>query len=586
MKNISEVWDYYYNFSPMREGLFSWYDFDLSSQILEWNPEGGALTKYLSSKCKKVTCVADSLAHKSNLEKRYAQLTNVYIIIKNDLEEEKNIKYDYIIGVNPFKENQTMLDIQRQYKKWRQLISYDGKLLLIVNNLLAIQKNIGIKNCNGKEFNKYILQRDLIKVFDNIKFHYIFPDYIFPQVIYSDEMRPNYEVVERIIPYAKNIDEIIEDERVIYKAAAQDNMLTSLTNSFFIECSNSSYLSNVLFATVTSEREEYALSTRILEGGTVEKKPLNSYAVKQIDRMAKNLLSLKSRCIDVVPFKLEQGTMIMPYIKAPTLINYLKEVIIKDSDTFLAVLDDFYQTILKSSEHAESEKNILVKKYGLKENWGPILRNVYVEMSPLNCFYYNNKFLFFDQEYILHDYPAKFLLFRSLVHLYYTDEIFERYVPLKKVKDKYNINDLWDLFNLEEQSFLYNVRGKAKNESFYDLLSLNNKYKYEAISLVKKAKFIDYIIKANKSKKVVVWGTGNYFDKLMDTFGHIIHIEFAVDSNIEFWNTSKRGIKIKSPQCLDCLDVIVIIACKFADEIKNELDKMRISEYIVFLEEE
>ncbi len=55
----------------------------------------------------------------------------------------------------------------------------------------------------------------------------------------------------------------------------------------------------------------------------------------------------------MVDHTVEKGKMVMPNIHYPTLSNYLKELITKDKEKFLSILDRLYQYIIQSSEQAE-----------------------------------------------------------------------------------------------------------------------------------------------------------------------------------------------------------------------------------------
>lgn len=61
---------------------------------------------------------------------------------------------------------------------------------------------------------------------------------------------------------------------------------------------------------------------------------------------------------------------------------------------------------------------------------GPILQKVYIELIPLNCFYQNGGFVYFDQEFVRENYPAKYALFRAVHYIYCFTERAEQYIPL------------------------------------------------------------------------------------------------------------------------------------------------------------
>ena len=77
-------------------------------------------------------------------------------------------------------------------------------------------------------------------------------------------------------------------------------------------------------------------------------------------------------------------------------------------------------------------------------------------------------------------------------------------------------------------------------------------------------------------QKIVLFGTGKYFDIYMDSYGDKYKPDYAVDNDSAKWNTSKNGIAIKSPDVLkdERTDNILIVVCaknaeQLIEQIKN-----------------
>ncbi|MCF0132189.1 MAG: adenylyltransferase/cytidyltransferase family protein [Pseudobutyrivibrio sp.] len=76
-------------------------------------------------------------------------------------------------------------------------------------------------------------------------------------------------------------------------------------------------------------------------------------------------------------------------------------------------------------------------------------------------------------------------------------------------------------------------------------------------------------------KKIVLWGTGKYFNWFMDRYGKEYKPAYAIDSDSSKWNTIIRDVQIMSPSTLQVerLDsVMIVICCKDNDSV---LDCMR-----------
>lgn len=582
MNEIEKIWNVYYNNSQMREGILSWYDLKEQSLILEWNPEDGALTGWLSANCKYLTCVVSKADQKILLSERFEDRNNIELVTVNAIKNDLNRLYDYIIAINPFDSNISNDEMFQIFHMWNKRLNERGKVLLVMDNMFGIHKNMGIKNVDGREIDKNTLQEILRKIFKFTKFYYIYPDFIFPQMVYTDKRLPDYGVIERIMPYAKNIEQITSNFNLIYRMAAHNDLLATMANSFMIECSNLDDLCGVISANITSERDNYALITKIRENGVVEKVPMNRSSNEHIQKLENNMKALNERGIRTVPFNVKENVFKMPFINATILTEHLKHLIKNGTEEFLYLMERFYETILQSSEMVSEEDNSLLLKYGNK-NWGPILQNAYIELSPLNCFYIEEEFVFFDQEYVYLNYPAKYILFRSISHLYTFDDTFSHFISLERLKKIFELEDLWETFEIIEQNFLCEVRGSKKNKDFFELLTLNNQYKYIGRRENLDIKQIIYLFSGSVKEKIVLWGTGHYFDEFMRLYGDLFQVAYAVDSNKELWDMQKKGINIKNPETLLQESVRVIIACKDKREIQYKLMKMGISNYRNFV---
>lgn len=84
------------------------------------------------------------------------------------------------------------------------------------------------------------------------------------------------------------------------------------------------------------------------------------------------------------------------------------------------------------------------------------------------------------------------------------------------------------------------------------------------------------------TQKLVLFGTGHYFDLYMDQYGNYRKPDYVVDNDSSKWNTSKGDVKIINPDVLrdeNTDEILVIICCKKFDEIKKQLISMGIRNY-------
>ena len=355
--------------------------------------------------------------------------------------------------------------------------------------------------------------------------------------------------------------------------------------------------SQVLYSAVSAERKkEESFSTVIFKDGTVEKRPLYTEGIKGLKRLSENLRELKARGIPVISYRLENGRLVMPKVPAPTLSNYLRKLVTYDTDGFIQCLDKLYQYILQSSEQVPSEKNALLE-LAPHANWGPILAKAYLEMIPVNCFYINGDFLFFDQEFVKHNYPAKYIMFRAIHDVYMFAPQTENYVSYRKMQERYGLTDLWPFFLQEENSFQEQLHQNKMYQQFYKWLSCDTKNilrngrlllmnkKSEQINL-NSTERIFAAVEGIEDKKIVLFGAGRMMDHYIRKYGTSYPPVFVVDNDESKWNTEKLGFPIKSPQALYELTpgkYRVIICAGVYPEIAKQLEEMGIKDFRIYV---
>ena len=108
-----------------------------------------------------------------------------------------------------------------------------------------------------------------------------------------------------------------------------------------------------------------------------------------------------------------------------------------------------------------------------KENAGIILRRAYIDMIPYNCFYVKGDILFYDQEFVKENYPAKYVLFRALRYTYIYILEAEKIIPLQYFKEKYGLCELWGFFETVENKFIKENRNYKIFSSFYQCVEIS-----------------------------------------------------------------------------------------------------------------
>lgn len=126
-------------------------------------------------------------------------------------------------------------------------------------------------------------------------------------------------------------------------------------------------------------------------------------------QMVENQTDLQKHGIHMVKGKMENDSYVMPYVDAEIALNYISSWIYKDVDHFIEEVDCFRNLILQSSEHVETSQ---------EEEMGIILKRGYFDLVPLNCFFVDGEYVFYDQEFYIENYPANVIINRMLNIVY------------------------------------------------------------------------------------------------------------------------------------------------------------------------
>lgn len=510
-----QVW---YQLSELRTGLFSWYPFEREAQVLEIGAGFGALTGLLCDRCGQVTATERSAPRAQALAKRWDKKDNLTVYAGEWSELAFGCQFDYIILTGVLERIAGGSAEAEKYaaylKKASALLRQGGKILFAVENRFGLRYFCGTpephtnrafdginhyrKGTRGYSFSKKEIE-DIVALagFSFSKFYYPLPDYKLPQMIYTDSYLPKKNLDERILPYYVRSDTLIASEQRLYGDVIDNGVFPFFANSFLVECGRKNNASPVVYAAVSTDRgAQRSYATVIEKEGSVRKIPLHEEGKVNALQLFKNIEDLKQHQVPVAAHRLtEDGCLELPYISWPTLSDYIKEIMGKDVELFLQLVDRIYQYILKSSEEVPKELNEMPGKWedglakeGKKEmskdapadsggadkdaqpDFGPILEKAYIELIPLNCFCNpdTGEFLYFDQEFVYKNYPAKFVLFRAIHYIYCFTPGAERYYPKQKLFERYGMQDTWKFFEKEEMRFLDVVRNQKKYRKFYE----------------------------------------------------------------------------------------------------------------------
>lgn len=250
-------WPVFYHITPIRKNIINWYPFKENSEVLEIGAGMGAITRVLCEKAEKVTSVELSKQRASAIQARCKDKENLEIIVGNFNDIKFNQKFDYItlIGVLEYAplytaSKEPFHDFLTQIKS---LLKEDGKLLIAIENQFGMKYFsgatedhtgkvydgiTGYENKNGiRTFGKNELKEILKESgFEYTNFYYPMPDYKLPNIIFSEEYKPNEKTIQNYTPYVSEENRsVVYDEKKAYHDIIKNDVFGFFANSFFIE---------------------------------------------------------------------------------------------------------------------------------------------------------------------------------------------------------------------------------------------------------------------------------------------------------------------------------------------------------------
>ena len=512
-------------------------------------------------------------------------------------------KYDYIIvstEIEGWPEPESLLRLVRKN------LSPTGKLLLSVNNRLGIRyfcgdrdpytgRNFdGIENYrrayskkedtfNGRMYSKSEWEQMLRNAgFDTYQFYSILSDLDNPSLIFAEDYLPNEDLANRVFPTYNYPDSVFLEEEALYADLLENGMFHSMANAYLIECSKDGALSDVDHVTVSLERgREDALFTIIHKSGIVEKRAVYPEGQYRLEQLIANATYLKQHGISVVEAALDGQSYVMPYIEAEVGQVYLKRLIQQDREAFFQAMDRFRDLILQSSEIVSPDSG---------DGNGAILKKAYVDMVPLNSFYKDGGFMFYDQEFCAENYPANMVIYRMISTFYSGNIQFEKLLPMRELLERYGLTAKLEHWQEMEWKFLSTLRKEKELQVYHETYRRNpevvnaNRQRMNYSEEEYQRKFVD-IFRNLGDRKLILFGSGAFTKRFIAMYGKSYEIACILDNNEERLGQRLDGYEIKSPEYLKELskeDYKVLICIKSYVSVAKQLESMGITDYGIF----
>lgn len=475
-------WAIFYHLSSLRKNSISWYPFKSNCTILEVGGGMGAITDTLCQKAKKVTSIELSKRRATAIEMRNKKNNNLEIIVGNFNEIILKEKYDYILLNGVFEYAQLYVDSEQPYvaflNKLKGNLKDDGKILIAIENKFGLKywcgagedhtglPYDGINDYVNSNFARTFSKEELSTIAKhchlNANFYYMFPDYKFPKIIYTDEALEKNVFLDYSPYYYRKMD-LFVNEKKVYKEIYNNKMIPFFANSYFLELSNIVTPKQIEFVKYNNDyrKKEYDIFT-YLKDNMVYKEANHPLAKNKIREILSINKYLRDNFIDVVEVEKDKEKIFSLYIHGQNLedkINYLYSV--GEIDSIICIYDNIFSLIKKAGgKTVNNLKDNIFSKYGMKLDKDEYARlhflsNGVIDITPSNIIEKNDKYILIDQEWMEKNVPIEYIMYRGII------------TTIGKINDKYNLTELlfkkydisYDLMNELDQRFLSHIHG-------------------------------------------------------------------------------------------------------------------------------
>lgn len=254
-------WPILYHLSHVRANIIDSFAIKKNETVLEIGSGCGAITGKLAEKAEKVTCIELSKQRSLINAYRNKKHDNIEIVVGNFQDIERNLtqQFEYITLIGVFEYAESYIAKKDAYGEFLQMVMKHlkpgGQLIVAIENKLGMKywagcqedhvakyfegiegypSTSGVKTFSKQEWETLLNQCGITKY----TFYYPYPDYKFPEVIYSDDYLPKQG---ELTNNTMNLDRdrlCLFDESKVFDTMIGNKMFPVFSNSFLISIEN------------------------------------------------------------------------------------------------------------------------------------------------------------------------------------------------------------------------------------------------------------------------------------------------------------------------------------------------------------
>ena len=512
-------------------------------------------------------------------------------------------KFDYIVCLGLIELSYEPLNV---LMKIRKLLAPNGKLLLGMNNRLGIRYFCGdrdpytnttlegVENYRhagkllGRMYSKSEIKDLLLEAgLVQHKFYSVLPNLEEPTLLFAEGQLPKENLANRLIPSYNYPLTVFMEEEYLYQSLIDNGMFHAMSNAYLIECVEDGNFADALYVTSSLERGiDNAMLTIIHENGIVTKEAAYLEGEERIRQLAENMEILRRVGVPVVDGRLKNGRYVMPYIDEPIGQIYLRELLRKDKEKILEAMDNFREIILASSPVHFGKFTDANDNTGETE----LFDIGFLDMVPLNSFFKDDTFVFFDQEFSRENCPVGLIISRMIASFYASVPELENVLPRDNLYARYGLLETKRTWLEMEWSFLRTLRKENPLSEYHkkirrnDALVVANRKRLNYPARDYRRLFLD-IFNGLDGKKLILFGSGKYAREFMKLYRVRYSVYAIVDNNADAWGQEINGVSVQSPEILKKLrsgEYKVLICIKQFQSIMEQLEDMGVEDYGIF----
>ena len=460
MKNEDVSYPILYHLTKVRENILNWYPFKGDEKVLEIGAGCGAITGLLCQKVNQVVAVDLSKRRAQINYARHQEYSNLEIFVGNLNDMEFEQPFDYIIVNGVFEYAMSFTAGDTPYETFlagmSRFLKEDGKIIIAIENRLGLKYFAGAPEDHTDVFfqglNQYLgcdsvrtfSKTEIITILEKVgfkfsDFYYPYPDYKFPNEIFTDETFLENEYGKSYANYTKDRYNLFRENKMA-ETLVNEGVMSVFSNSFLIVTSRKEIKKQkkVTYVKINNDRDErFRILTSIVEvDGKKEviKAPLDAAVMNHMRDIFQNSHERSDKKGSYLKGRMEGNAVIFPYIETPNLnkevLEYIKQ---KNAKKIQAVIKEVYDLYLRENKlsnvyHTES----FAKIFGNKklDRTLPCMQEGNVDLICDNIYRINEGLEAIDCEWIIKnavEVPVQFIIWRTI------NELYAKYPELEKV---------------------------------------------------------------------------------------------------------------------------------------------------------